>query len=173
MSSDLNNKSSFGEFLILIGVLAYSVYYLFTVKDMVWEARIYSFLLAWVVFFLSAVIMIQSRRKWVSQNKRDMKKTRVRIGKNSVLSILLILTTFVYIFSLINVGFILSSIGFIFLTIVIQIIAKKSGFGPYNLLKAVVYSISFCAIAFFTFAYLFQMDLPRGYLENLILGLIR
>ncbi len=169
-----------GECLIPIIGVVYSAYYVFSARGMAWEARSYSLFIALVVLFLSVVVVTKSvwRRKKGDADKMDgceesgVKQTGVIAGRNTILAVLIIIATIVYVMLMVHVGVILSTLGYVFLMIAVQNVIKGTP-GSISLLRAIVYSVLFALVLYAVFGLILEMELPGWFLEHLFAGLKR
>ena len=164
MSLDKNKKHRYilGEFIIPFIALGYTLYYYITAKNLVWEARIYSLVVGWIILMLVMIVLFQNIKNKEKQHINDEELSK---KSNDIqyytLSSTLIISTLLYIILLSQFGFLIPTVLYIYLTINIQnyfkrkLIIKK--------LNAAAFSIIFAVSVYLIFIYIFRIDLPEEY----------
>ncbi len=152
----------------------YSIYYFITARDLIWEARIYSFLIILFVWIFSLVIILKNVWGARAEKGKDalpkMERSKsLKIDKNIVLAIFIAAVSLLYLISMPYLGFTLSTIVYVFIAIAIQN-ALKGIEGRIRVVKSIVYSILFGLASYAMFAYLLQIELAQGYIERFIQG---
>jgi hypothetical protein len=142
--------------------LAFTFYYLYTIRDLAWEAAINGYLTGSIIILLVMLLLIKTAIK-VFRGKLELHpKIRLSISNLGWKRLGLIFLTLIYIIAIWWGGFILPT--FFFLMAGMLLLGVRS--------KILLCSISaiFSLVGYVSFTFMLDVRFPEGPIEKLIIG---